>query len=100
MHLELVGSIPRIRYCENDISKDAKTWITHHAITHERQVCEELWVSMLEVVFPQCLEITLRCDRLIEIVKDANAGMGKHSWIGGLEPGSTAIIMAINVVLD
>jgi hypothetical protein len=74
--------------------------LTHHAITHERQVCEELGVSMLEVVFPQCLEITLWCDRLMEIVKDANAGMRKHSWIGGLGPGFTAITMAVNVVLS
>jgi len=54
---------------------------------------------MLEVVIPQCSEIALWCDRLMKPGKDANVGMGKHSWIGGLEPGSTVITMAVNVVL-
>jgi hypothetical protein len=54
---------------------------------------------MFEVDVRSHSEIALWCDRLMGAARNASAGMGKQSCIGGLEPGSTATKMAVNIVL-
>jgi hypothetical protein len=73
--------------------------ISHHTVAHERQLCEVWGVCMFEVDVRSHSEIALWCDRLMGAARNASAGMGKQSCIGGLEPGSTATKMAVNIVL-